>query len=220
MPLVLFIFIWPIRWQPADCRFDPGSSQPFGINQPIQATWSTSTHSVRGLSLLEKGPWSTPLSMGLPRSIYLYVWIFQQIPFCGSESRLPSGIPDCWQYRWFGSGLVFRYGGTIGGSDIITSSHRKKFGIQPTRPCWALIFLSCSFLWPHFHPKNDVTPWLRFHLQSGGQYVQNGGYSVRGMMIISDQAEKSLGQIMENWDLGVTYLQGEGPILAKGKKVM
>lgn len=50
--------------------------------------------------------------------------------------------------------------------------------------------------------------------------VQNGGYSVRGMMIISDQAEEISRQIMEQLGRGVTYLKGEGAYSGKEKKVM
>ena len=50
--------------------------------------------------------------------------------------------------------------------------------------------------------------------------VQNGGYSVRGMMIISDQADAISSQIMEKLGRGVTYLKGEGAYSGKEKKVM
>lgn len=64
-------------------------------------------------------------------SLYLYVWIFQQIPFfvdLNQDYLVVSLVAGA--VGGLGSGLVFRYGGTIGGSDIIARVIENKLGIQ------------------------------------------------------------------------------------------
>ncbi len=50
--------------------------------------------------------------------------------------------------------------------------------------------------------------------------VQNGGYTVRGTIIISDQADLIADFIMRQLGLGVTYLNGEGAYSGNVKKVI
>ncbi len=50
--------------------------------------------------------------------------------------------------------------------------------------------------------------------------IQNGGYAVRGMMIISDQSAAISALIMEELGRGVTYLKGEGAYSGREKNVM
>ena len=40
--------------------------------------------------------------------------------------------------------------------------------------------------------------------------VQNGGYMVRGMLIITKESDKAASAILEGINRGVTYLQGKG----------
>ena len=155
-------------------------------------------------------------------SLYLYVWIFQQIPFfvdLNQDYLVVSLVAG--SIGGLGSGLVFRYGGTIGGSDIIARVIEKKFGIQLNQALLAfdilVMLLSLTYI---SIPKMMYTLIASFIYSQVVNMVQNGGYSVRGMMIISDQAEEISRQIMEQLGRGVTYLKGEGAYSGKEKKVM
>ena len=120
-----------------------------------------------------------------------------------------------------GSGLVFRYGGTIGGSDIIARIIEQKFGIQLNQALLAFdIFVMLLSLTYISIPKMMYALMTSFIYSQVVNMVQNGGYSVRGMMIISDQADAISSQIMEKLGRGVTYLKGEGAYSGKEKKVM
>ena len=155
-------------------------------------------------------------------SLYLYVWIFQQIPFfvdLNQDYLVVSLIAG--SIGGLGSGLVFRYGGTIGGSDIIARVIEKKFGIQLNQALLGFdIFVMLLSLTYISIPKMMYALIASFIYSQVVNMVQNGGYSVRGMMIISDQAEEISRQIMEKLGRGVTYLKGEGAYSGKEKKVM
>ena len=155
-------------------------------------------------------------------SLYLYVWIFQQIPFfvdLNQDYLVVSLVAGA--VGGLGSGLVFRYGGTIGGSDIIARVIEKKLGIQLNQALLGfdilVMLLSLTYI---SIPKMMYTLIASFIYSQVVNMVQNGGYSVRGMMIISDQAEEISRQIMEQLGRGVTYLKGEGAYSGKEKKVM
>ena len=155
-------------------------------------------------------------------SLYLYVWIFQQIPFfvdLNQDYLVVSLIAG--SIGGLGSGLVFRYGGTIGGSDIIARVIEKKFGIQLNQALLGFdIFVMLLSLTYISIPKMMYALIASFIYSQVVNMVQNGGYSVRGMMIISAQAEEISRQIMEQLGRGVTYLKGEGAYSGKEKKVM
>ena len=155
-------------------------------------------------------------------SLYLYVWIFQQIPFfvdLNQDYLVVSLVAGA--VGGLGSGLVFRYGGTIGGSDIIARVIENKLGIQLNQALLGfdilVMLLSLTYI---SIPKMMYTLIASFIYSQVVNMVQNGGYSVRGMMIISDQAEEISRQIMEQLGRGVTYLKGEGAYSGKEKKVM
>lgn len=155
-------------------------------------------------------------------SLYFFIWLFQKIPFSVDLNQdylvvsLISGI-----IAGLGSGLVFRYGGTIGGSDIIARVIEDKFGIQLNQALLGfdifIMFLSLTYI---SIPKMMYALIASFMYSQIVNMVQNGGYSVRGMMIISDQADQISRQIMERLGRGVTYLKGEGAYSGKEKKVI
>lgn len=155
-------------------------------------------------------------------SLYFYVWIFQQIPFfvdLQQDDLVVSLIAG--MIGGLGSGIVFRYGGTIGGSDIIARVIEDKCGIQLNQALLAFdIFVMILSLTYISIPKMMYALIASFIYSQVVNMVQNGGYSVRGMMIISDQADAISKQIMEKLGRGITYLKGEGAYSGKEKKVM
>ena len=155
-------------------------------------------------------------------SLYFFIWLFQKIPLIvdlQQDYLVVSLIAGT--IAGLGGGIVFRYGGTIGGSDIIARVIEDKFGIQLNQALLGfdifVMILSLTYI---------TIPQMMYALIASFMYsqvvniIQNGGYSVRGMMIISDQAPEISQQIMEKLGRGVTYLKGEGAYSGKEKQVM
>ncbi|MGT2912029.1 YitT family protein [Streptococcus cameli] len=155
-------------------------------------------------------------------SLYLFVWIFQRIPFSVDLANddlviaLVSGI-----ISGIGCGIIFRHGGTTGGSDIVARMVEKKFGIQLNQALLGfdivVMVLSLTYI---SIPKMMYALIASFMYTQVVNIIQKGGYSVRGMMIISDQAEVISKEIMGQLGRGVTYLKGEGAFSGKEKNVM
>lgn len=155
-------------------------------------------------------------------SLYFFVWLFQKIPFVvdlGQDYLVISLVAGI--IGGIGGGLVFRYGGTIGGSDIIARVIEDKLGIQLNQALLAFdIFVMVLSLTYISLPKMMYALIASFMYSQVVRLVQNGGYSVRGMMVISDQADCIAKEMMEKLGRGVTYLKGEGAYSGKEKKVL
>jgi uncharacterized membrane-anchored protein YitT (DUF2179 family) len=52
------------------------------------------------------------------------------------------------------------------------------------------------------------------------EFVQSGGYTVRGMLIVSEKYEEIASQVMYTLERGVTYLNGEGAYSKKERKII
>lgn len=155
-------------------------------------------------------------------SLYFFIWLFQRLPLAIDLDHdklvisLMAGI-----IGGLGGGLVFRSGGTIGGADIIGKLMETKLGLQLNQALLVIdifvMILSLTYI---------SIPDMMYALIASFMYgrivhlVQNGGYSVRGTIIVSDNALEIAKFIMEELGRGVTYLNGEGAYSAREKKVI
>lgn len=110
-----------------------------------------------------------------------------------------------------GLGLVFRYNGTSGGTDIIARICQIKFGISSGKMllfCDAIVlFVSLSYL----DMKHMMYTLLAsFVLSRVMDTVQQGAYTARGLLIISDKYEQIGKMIDLKLDRGFTYLKALG----------
>lgn len=111
----------------------------------------------------------------------------------------------------FGLGLVFRYNGTSGGTDIIARIFQLKLGIPSGKTllaCDALVLLaSLSYL----DIKHMMyTLFASYVLAKVMDTVQQGAYSARGLFIISNNYQE-IGTVINNkLERGFTYLKGIG----------
>ena len=120
-----------------------------------------------------------------------------------------------------GLGLVFRYNGTSGGTDIIARICQIKFGISSGKMllfCDAVVlFASLSYL----DIKHMMYTLLAsFILSRTMDTVQQGAYSARGLLIISDKYEQ-IGQMIDlKLERGFTYFKALGGYKQDEKRVI
>ncbi|PZO93822.1 YitT family protein [Streptococcus halichoeri] len=155
-------------------------------------------------------------------AMYLFVWVFQQFPLAIDLDHdnlvvsLMAGI-----LGGLGGGLVFRHGGTIGGADIIAKFIESRFGLQLNQALLGIdLFVMVISLTYISLPQMMYALIASFMYGQIVHLVQNGGYTVRGTIIISDQADLIADFIMRQLGLGVTYLNGEGAYSGNVKKVI
>lgn len=151
-----------------------------------------------------------------------FIWLWQRVSFAIDLNgdlliaALLAGI--C---AGVGSGLVFRFGGTTGGTDIVARIAEKVFGVQLGQTLLGVDVLVLLASLSYVSIQNMMyTLIASFVFSQIITIIENGGYHVRGMLIVSDQAEPIARRILEDLDRGVTYLHGEGAYSGKAKKVM
>lgn len=155
-------------------------------------------------------------------TVYLFIWIFQRIPFSVDLNQDPlvisliSGI-----ITGIGCGIILRYGGTTGGSDIVAKILENRFGIHINQGLLGfdimVMLLSLTYI---TLPQMMYALIASFMFTQVVNVIQKGGYSVRGMLIISNHSEGIAREIMSRLGRGVTYLKGEGAYSGSEKNVL
>lgn len=120
-----------------------------------------------------------------------------------------------------GIGIIFRFGGTTGGSDIIAQLLQIKWGTAVGRVIFTIdlfvMMLSLTYI--------DVNHMVYTLIASfvGAQVInliQSGGYTVRGMLIISPKYQEIANAILAELGRGATFLHGEGAYSGTEKRVV
>ncbi|MGR6760581.1 YitT family protein [Paenibacillus sp. T2-29] len=119
-----------------------------------------------------------------------------------------------------GLGIVFRFGGTTGGSDIIARILNRKFGWSMGRIMLVIdiVIISASLL---YIPKEKILYTLVavFIASKIIDFIQEGAYSARAFMIISDHTMDIADIITRDMDRGVTIIPAVGAFSKQAKHV-
>ena len=110
-----------------------------------------------------------------------------------------------------GCGLVFRYGATTGGTDIVGRVIEEKLGYKLGQTLLlidALVLLaSLSYIDLQHMLYTLIASFVFSQVLT---IVQNGGYTIRGMLIITRRSEEAAQAILKEINRGVTFLKGQG----------
>ncbi|MGE9992268.1 YitT family protein [Streptococcus alactolyticus] len=120
-----------------------------------------------------------------------------------------------------GSGLVFRYGATTGGTDIIGRIAEEKLGLKLGQTLLFIdaVVLTASLVYIDLQHML-YTLVASFVYSQVLTIVQNGGYTVRGMLIITQKSEEAASAILNEINRGVTFLNGQGAYSGEDKNVL
>ena len=110
-----------------------------------------------------------------------------------------------------GSGIVYKVGGTTGGTDIIARIIEKKSGLTMGRSLLILDIMVLLLSLSYISLKEMMYTLISvFVFSLVVDIVQEGSYKAKGILIISDQNEVIAARIMDELERGVTYLKSEG----------
>lgn len=145
-------------------------------------------------------------------SLFLMLWSHQTIiePLPLKHDLLLSSLA-AGVLSGFGIGLVFRYNGTTGGSDIMARVGQLKLGMSSGKGIlimdYVVLFLSLSYL-DVYHIMYSLI--VSFVLARMIDLVQEGPNRAKAVFIISDQYQEIAHLIDIVLDRGWTYLNAEG----------
>lgn len=151
-----------------------------------------------------------------------FIWFWQQVPVkivLQNDMMLVAVVAGL--FAGAGSGLVFRYSATTGGTDIIGRVIEEKFDFKLGQ---TLLFVDALVLTASL-VYIDLQHML-YTLVASFVYsqvltiVQNGGYTVRGMIIITQKSQEAADAILNGINRGVTYLNGQGAYSGNEKNIL
>ncbi|CCG45609.1 conserved hypothetical protein [Halobacillus halophilus DSM 2266] len=121
-----------------------------------------------------------------------------------------------------GLGIIFRYGGTTGGVDIIARLINKYLGWSMGRAMFlfdaVVIFVSIvTYLNPI---KGMYTLVAVFIGAKVIDFIQEGAYAARGTTIISGKSDEISRKVMQEMDRGITILEGRGSFSGERRDVL
>jgi uncharacterized membrane-anchored protein YitT (DUF2179 family) len=157
-------------------------------------------------------------------SLSLFLWVFQRFSFVEIPLKDDLALAALFAGVFIGVGLgiIFKYGGTTGGVDIIARIAQKYIGWSMGKTMFMfdaiVITLSIVFYLPYREAMYTLV--AVFVGAKVIDFIQEGAYSARGAMIISEQNEKIANKIMEEMERGVTVLRGYGSFTKQDREVL
>ena len=155
-------------------------------------------------------------------SLSAFLWIWQRVPLQFNLQHdllivsLLAGL-----IAGTGSGLVYRMGGTTGGSDIIARILEKNYGISMGRSLLVLdvIVLLASLTYIDLK-RMMYTLIVSYVFSRVIDSILDGGYSAKGILVVSNKNEEIAPLLMTGLERGVTFLSGEGGFSGHSKKII
>jgi uncharacterized membrane-anchored protein YitT (DUF2179 family) len=157
-------------------------------------------------------------------SLSVFLWLFQRFSFVEIPLKDDLALAALFAGVFIGVGLgiIFRYGGTTGGVDIIARIVQRYIGWSMGKTMFifdaCVITLSIIFYLPYREAMYTLV--AVFVGAKVIDFIQEGAYSARGAMIISEQNEKIANKIMEEMERGVTVLKGYGSFTKQDREVL
>lgn len=121
-----------------------------------------------------------------------------------------------------GLGIIFRYGGTTGGVDIIARLVFKYKGYSMGKTMFIFDFcvITLSLATYLDYKQAMYTLVLVFIGSRVIDFIQEGAYAARGAFIISESNKEIAKKINEELERGVTFLKGSGSFSKLDKEVI
>lgn len=120
-----------------------------------------------------------------------------------------------------GLGIIFRFGGTTGGVDILAKLGQKFLGWSMGRTMFLFdaIVIASSLIYLNYR-EAMYTLLAVFIAARVIDFIQQGAYSAKAAFIISDNVTTIAQSILEELDRGATILQGKGSFTGSDKQVL
>ncbi|MCH1624727.1 YitT family protein [Ferdinandcohnia quinoae] len=156
-------------------------------------------------------------------SLSIFLWIFQRyqfhIPLDGdlTLAALFAGV-----FIGVGLGIIFRFGGTTGGVDIIARLVHKYIGwsMGKTMFMFDAVVITLSLIFYLSYREAMYTLVAVFIGARVIDFMQEGAYSAKGATIISDKNAEISKKILQEMERGVTILKGIGSFTQQEKNIL
>ncbi|CAM3720955.1 YitT family protein [Alkalicoccus chagannorensis] len=156
-------------------------------------------------------------------AVSIFLWVFQEFRFIEIPLHDDMTLAALFAGVFIGTGLgiVFRYGGTTGGVDIIAKLGFKYYGWSMGRTMFVFDagVITTSLIYLNYR-EAMYTLLAVFIAAKVIDFIQQGAYSGKAAMIISNNAPILAKSILEEMDRGATLLQGRGSFTGADREVL
>lgn len=156
-------------------------------------------------------------------SVSVFLWIFQryQIEMPLHDDMTLAAL-FAGTFIGLGLGVIFRFGGTTGGVDIIARLVNKFVGWSMGKTMFLFDFcvISLSLIFYLSYQEAMYTLVAVFIGARVIDFMQEGSYSARSAMIISEHNEAIAERILKEMERGVTVLKGYGSYTKTEREIL
>ncbi|UDM31594.1 YitT family protein [Lentilactobacillus laojiaonis] len=152
----------------------------------------------------------------------VFLWIWQKVPLTiNIEHDLLLSAIGAGIFGGFGCGLVYRFGGTTGGVDIVARLFERFKGVQMGQTLLIIdvVVLLSSLVYLNIRQMAYTLIYV-FIFSMLVNFTQQGAYTARGILIISKNSQGIAEALMEQLERGVTFLDAEGGFSNQPRKVI
>jgi uncharacterized membrane-anchored protein YitT (DUF2179 family) len=157
-------------------------------------------------------------------SLSLFLFIFQRYRFLEIPLHDDMTLVALFAGVFIGVGLgiVFRFGGTTGGVDIIARLGFKYYGwsMGKTMFMFDAAVITSSLIFYLDYREAMYTLVAVFISAKVIDFMQQGAYSGKAAFIISDKSQEISSCILKQMDRGVTVLKGTGSFSGSDKEIL
>ncbi|SDM76978.1 Uncharacterized membrane-anchored protein YitT, contains DUF161 and DUF2179 domains [Fictibacillus solisalsi] len=174
-----------------------------------------------GWKLLGKNAFIYTLIGTLGVSLFLY--LFQRFSSLRVDLKndMPLAALFAGVFIGIGLGIIFRYGGTTGGVDIIARLGHKFMGWSMGKTMFMFDFVVISISLVYLDYKEAMYTLVAVFVGARViDFMQEGAYAGKAAMIISEKNTEIAALIMKEMDRGATLLTAKGSFTGSQKEVL
>lgn len=155
-------------------------------------------------------------------SLSVFLWIFQRFQInMPLREDLTLAALFAGVFIGIGLGIIFRYGGTTGGVDIIARLAHKYWGWGMGRTMFLFDFCVIAVSLIYLDYKEAMYTLVAVFVGAKViDFMQDGAYSAKGATIISDKNDEIADKILKEMDRGVTILKGMGSFTKQDRNIL
>ncbi|MCQ6283252.1 YitT family protein [Bacillus cereus] len=149
-------------------------------------------------------------------SVSLFLWIFQRYEVLNLHLNLQNDMTlaalFAGAFIGIGLGIIFKYGGTTGGVDIIARLAHKYVGwsMGKTMFMFDAVVIVVSILTYLSYREGMYTLVAVFIGAKVIDFMQEGAYAAKGVTIISEKNDEIAAKILSEMERGATFLKAVG----------
>lgn len=149
-------------------------------------------------------------------SVSLFLWVFQRYEVLNLHLNLQNDMTlvalFAGAFIGIGLGIIFKYGGTTGGVDIIARLAHKYVGwsMGKTMFMFDAVVIIISILTYLSYREGMYTLVAVFIGAKVIDFMQEGAYATKGATIISDKNDEIASKILSEMERGATFLKAVG----------